>query len=158
MIKAKEKYNVFSKNCLDLIKQFEGFESHAYPDPQSGGEPYTIGYGFTRVNGRKVQPGDTMSRAEADELFKAIVKKYNDYVLHYVKVPLTQNQEDALTCFVFNIGPWKFKNSTALRRLNKGDYHGGIEAATWWVAPGTRVEKGLRKRRQAEKKLFLGQL
>jgi GH24 family phage-related lysozyme (muramidase) len=46
---------------VQLIAQFEGFVGHAYPDPASGGEPWTIGYGFTSLDGRPVQPGDTMA-------------------------------------------------------------------------------------------------
>jgi hypothetical protein len=48
-----------------LIAQFEGFVDHAYPDPASGGDPWTIGYGFTSLQDRPVQPGDTISEAEA---------------------------------------------------------------------------------------------
>ena len=48
---------------MRLIAEFEGFVAHAYPDPASGGEPWTIGYGYTTLEGRPVQPGDTISQA-----------------------------------------------------------------------------------------------
>ena len=49
--------------AVSLIAEFEGFVDHAYPDPASGGEPWTIGYGFTQLQGRAVRPGDTISRS-----------------------------------------------------------------------------------------------
>lgn len=148
---------MFTQNCAALIKAYEGFESKAYPDPLTKAEPYTIGYGFTKVDGKRVKLGDTMSREQADLMLNGVIQKYNDYVNRLVKVPLNQNQEDALTCFVFNIGPTKFKSSTALKRLNRSDYDGASIAMTWWINPGSNVEKGLRKRRQAEKDLFLAE-
>ena len=146
---------MFSNKCVALIKKWEGFSPVAYPDPQSGGAPWTIGYGFTTFKGRKVQPGDTMTSDEADAHFLIELTPYNIWVRSVVKVPLTQGQEDALTCWVFNIGPTKAKTSTAVRRLNQGDYQGAAQAMTWWISPGTRVERGLRRRRQEEQQLFV---
>jgi lysozyme len=36
-----------SEHGIALIKQREGFRSHAYPDPGSGGDPWTVGFGST---------------------------------------------------------------------------------------------------------------
>jgi hypothetical protein len=33
---------------IDLIKEFEGCELEAYPDPGTGGVPWTIGWGLCR--------------------------------------------------------------------------------------------------------------
>jgi lysozyme len=60
-------------DALKLIVEFEGFSDKAYPDPASGGVPWTIGYGFTRVNGQAVVPGQSLSRAEADQLLSTMV-------------------------------------------------------------------------------------
>ncbi|ECE2446340.1 lysozyme, partial [Salmonella enterica] len=41
------------------------------------------------------------------------------------------------------------------RKLNAGDYDGAAGEFMRWVSPGTEVEAGLRRRRQAERDLFL---
>jgi lysozyme len=139
---------------LAIIKRFEGFSAKAYPDPQSGDKPWTIGYGFTNLGGRPVDAGDVISREEADSRLPFVVQPYADWVLVNCRVPLSQGQLDALTSFTYNLGPTKVRASTAYRRLNNGDYWGCTEAMRWWISPGTRVERGLRLRREAEIKLF----
>ena len=148
---------MFSQKCIDIIKKYEGFSTTAYPDPKTRGAPWTIGYGFTTVKGRLVQKGDVMSVEEADEHFPLELAPYNLWVKANVKVPLNQNQEDALTCWVYNIGPTKAKKSTALKLLNAGEYEAAGRSMTLWISPGTRVERGLRKRRQEELALFLSE-
>jgi hypothetical protein len=66
--------------ALHLITEFEGFEEHAYPDPASGGDPWTIGYGFTRLHNQPVQPGDTISRQQADLLLDQGINSYADHL------------------------------------------------------------------------------
>lgn len=146
---------MFSNKCLQLTKRYEGFRAHAYPDPRTGGAPWTIGYGFTKVNGVPVKKGDVMTQERANELMHDAMVPFNKVVNDSVNVKLSQEQEDALSCFVYNVGPTTWLRSTARKRLNRGDYKGAIEAATWYISPGTRVEQGLKARRKAEKKLFL---
>ena len=52
-----------SQRGIDLIINFEGISLIAYPDPATGGDPWTIGYGHTGG----VKPGDTCTEAEALE-------------------------------------------------------------------------------------------
>src|SRR5690606_10277826 len=61
---------------IALIKRFEGCRLSAYPDPGSGGEPWTIGWGTTRIDGQPVRSGMTISQAQADELLRADVARY----------------------------------------------------------------------------------
>lgn len=144
---------VYSPNCVEIVKRFEGFRSKAYLD---GHSPFwSIGFGATTINGKYVKPGDTIDLHTAERMLLNQLVPFNVFLLQTVKVPLTQGQEDALTCWVYNLGPGKWKSSTALKKLNRGDYKGAIESASLWVSPGSKVEKGLRARRQAEKKLFL---
>lgn len=72
-----------------------------------------------------------------------------------VKVPLSQNQFDALVSFIFNLGSAKFEGSTLLKKLNAGDYAGAADEFGKWVNAGGRKLAGLVKRRAAEKALFL---
>lgn len=142
----KARYEV-SREGLDLIKSFEGFESEAYLCPAG---VWTIGYGHTRG----VKKGDIITEQEAEKRLKEDVKKAEDAVNKYVHVQLTQNQYDALVSFVYNVGEGNFENSTLLKKLNSGDYNGvRNEFGRWVYASGKRL-RGLEKRRVKEKALF----
>ena len=137
---------------LDLIKRFEGFSAKAYPDPAHGWKVPTIGYGTTAG----VKMGDTITKERAEELLREDVKRFEDQVLRLVKVPLTQGQFDALTSFVYNLGPGNLSNSTLLRLLNAGDYKGAAAQFDRWNKAGGKVLPGLVRRRAAERALFEG--
>lgn len=101
-----------SQTGLDLIKQHESFSPTVYICP--AGEP-TIGYGhvvlphesFTRIN-----------EQDAEEILRKDVAIAERCVNNAVKVPITQEQFDALVSFVFNVGCAAFLKSTMLRKLN----------------------------------------
>ncbi|ENA1166650.1 lysozyme, partial [Salmonella enterica] len=127
-----------------------------YPDPKTGGAPWTIGYGWTgKVDGKPVTPDTVIAQETADRLLKTGLVSYERDVSRLVKVKLTQGQFDALVSFVYNLGARAFSGSTLLRKLNAGDYDGAAGEFMRWVSPGTEVEAGLRRRRQAERDLFL---
>ncbi|MBB5519309.1 lysozyme [Amphiplicatus metriothermophilus] len=142
-----------SPNGVALIKRFEGLELEAYQDIAG---IWTIGYGHT---GPDVKPGMKITEAEAEALLKRDLKPREEAVERLVKVPLNQNEFDALVSFVYNVGIEAFRKSTALRRLNKGDRIGAAEALTWWnkatVGGVLREVAGLTRRRAAERALFL---
>jgi len=156
-----------SDKGLSLIKQSEGFRDKAYPDPATGGKPYTIGYGTTAYpSGMPVKLGDKVTEQQADIYLRNDVKKFEAEVSKAVKVKLTQGQFDALVSIVYNVGLGsKSKSgiiqlkdgspSTLLRKINAGDYAGAADEFMKWVSPGSSVEKGLRIRRAAERALFL---
>lgn len=139
-----------SQAGIDLIKQFEGLELTAYPDPGTGGEPWTIGYGHTGG----VKPGDTVTEAEAEELLRQDLEKFEDCVNAYVSVPITQSQFDALVSFAFNVGCGALKSSTLLRLLNNGDTEAAAAQFGRWNKAAGRVLAGLTRRRGAERDLF----
>ena len=85
------------------------------------------------------------------------LKEYESYVENMVTVDLTQEQFDALTVWVYNLGPTNFKNSTLLRKLNSGDYSAVPTEIKRWNKAGGKVLEGLVKRREAEAKMFEGQ-
>ena len=76
-------------------------------------------------------------------------------VLAYSRVPLNENQIDALTSFVYNVGQNAFANSTLLRKLNDGDFNGAADEFMKWIHAGGKVVQGLVNRRATEKELFL---
>ena len=152
---------------IELIKSFEGFRANAYPDPKSGGDPWTVGYGSTKFpSGRPVKKGDYVTPAQAEMYLREDVKKFAAMVDSAVSVELSQCQYDAMVSIVYNVGPGsKYKDgiirlkdgrpSTLLRKLNAKDYKGAADEFLRWVSPGSSVEAGLRRRRTAERNLFL---
>jgi len=136
----------------DLIKEAEGLELKAYLCPAN---VWTIGYGHT---GDDVWPGLVITLAEAEALLTKDLKRFEGYIDKYVKVPLTQNQFDALVSFVYNIGAQAFIESTLLKKLNAGDYEGAAAQFPRWNKAKGKVLAGLVKRREKELKLFKGEL
>ena len=147
-----------SAHAVNLIKQFEGFYSKAYLCPAG---KWTIGWGHTR----NVKPEDVCSKELAEIYLKEDLQEAARVVDYYVKVPLNQNQYDALTSFCFNVRPELFRTSTLLKKLNAGDYQGAADQFSRWLYGGdqngdkkiTKADAlpGLIKRRAAERALFL---
>jgi len=142
-----------SQRGLDLIKLFEGLELEAYLDAV---DIWTIGYGHTsRAGPPDVTPGMTITEAEAEEILRNDLRKFERDVSGAVRVDITQNMFDALVSLTYNIGPTNMRSSTFLRRLNSGDYEGAADAMLWWNKAGGQVLRGLQRRRAAERELFL---
>ena len=133
------------KGLLEIV-QHEGVKLSAYPDPASGGAPWTIGVGHTRG----VLPGTTCTYDQAMAWLRQDVVWAENAINRLVHVPLDQNQFDALVDFVFNVGEGQFEHSTLLRLLNNGDYEGADEQFQYWVYASGRVMPGLVARRHDE--------
>ncbi|MFK7073950.1 lysozyme, partial [Acinetobacter baumannii] len=117
---------------------------------------WTIGTGTTVYpNGVKVKKGDTCTAEQAKTYFKHDLAKFEKTVNESVTVPLNQNQFDALVSLTYNIGSGAFNNSTLLKKLNKRDYQGAADQFLVWNKAGGKVMKGLVRRREAERALFL---
>lgn len=145
-----------SNSGINLIKSFESLCLKAYPDPKTGGKPYTIGWGTTVYpSGMPVKATDVCTAAQAESYLKHDLARFEADVMKAVRVPLSQCQFDALVSFFYNLGYSKIKYSTMLKMLNAGNYSGAADQLLRWVSPGSAVEKGLRRRREAERKLFL---
>lgn len=135
---------------LALIKQFEGCVLTAYPDPGTGGDPWTIGYGHT---GSDVYRGLSITQQQAEDLLKRDLQRFEQEVCNLVKVSLTDNQFAALVSFDYNTG--SLSSSTLLRLLNASNYQGAADQFLQWTHAGNQVLPGLVSRRQAERRLFL---
>ena len=137
---------------IDFLHRWEGCFLKAYRDVKG---VWTIGYGHTSAAGNpRVTSGMVITQERADAIFKADLRKFEAYVDEWVKVPLTQNQYDALVSFVYNVGPGNFKGSTLLRKLNAKDYSGAADEFLKWNKSGGRFIQGLANRRAAERQLF----
>jgi lysozyme len=102
-----------------------------------------------------VQEGMEWTEEQAEESLKEEVISYCRYVEELVKVPLNQNQFDALTSWTYNLGPTNLKSSTMLKVLNDGNYDEVPEQIKKWNKAGGQVLNGLIKRRDAEAELFV---
>lgn len=138
-----------SQKGVDLIKSFEGLELKAYKDSVG---VTTIGYGST---GPHVSMGMTITKEQAEQLLKKDLERFERGVSDLVKVPLNQNQFDALVSFSFNLGLGNLKSSTLLKKLNASDYIGASKEFERWNRAGGKVLNGLTRRRIAERDLFL---
>ena len=137
-----------SQRGLDLIKRFEGLRLSAYWCPAG---VKTIGYGHTRG----VTMGMRITKPQANEFLLDDVALAERDIDELVKVPLSQNQFDALVDFVFNLGAEEFAESTLLKKLNARDYAGAANEFSKWVYSDHVKLPGLVKRRAAERELFL---
>jgi lysozyme len=140
-----------SENGKQLIISFEGIKLNAYKCP--AGVP-TIGVGNTFYkNGNKVKIGDKITLPQAMELFESLLPKYEKTVLDAIKVPLTQNQFDALVSFCWNCGSSK----TLFSMIN--NKHSEMNIVNWlcshYIMGGGKVLNGLVRRRKAEAVLFV---
>ena len=143
-----------SEKGLSMIERFEGCLLKA-SNKLDG--VWTIGYGQTgSYYGKRVRRGMTTTKAEAHAWLRDhSIKTYEDAVTQAVKVPLNQHQFDALVSFAYNVGVGALKQSTALRKLNAGDYAGAADALTMWTKCNGKVLAGLVRRRKEERALFL---
>jgi lysozyme len=133
---------------IDMIKKFEGFRAKAYRDVAG---IITIGYGTTKG----VKWGDVVTKEEAEKLMRSDIAIFSDGVRKAVNVDITQAQFDALVSFAYNVGLGAFNRSTMLKKLNNGDYDGAASELLRWNRAGGRVVAGLKRRREAEKAMFL---
>jgi lysozyme len=134
-----------SSNGRKLIQEFEGFSLTAYPDAAG----YSIGYGHYGA-----AKGQTITREEADKLFK------NDVVKYEVSVSLTtpvatQDQFDAMTSLTYNIGTAGFAKSTVAVRHNMKDYTGAADAFLMWNKSQGEILPVLDVRRKKERNIYL---
>ncbi|QPN66294.1 glycoside hydrolase family protein [Synechococcus sp. CBW1006] len=133
-----------------LLKTWEGCRLSAYPDPASGGDPWTIGYGHT---GAEVIPGLTITQEQAEAWLKQDVAEAAGAVDRLLSgVTLTARQRDALMSFCFNVGAGALERSTLRKRLLAGECPAVViaqELPRWHKGPNGPVE-GLKRRRAAE--------
>ena len=138
-----------SKNGINLIKEFEGLKLEAYKCPAG---IWTIGYGHT---GKNVFKGLKINQEEAEKFLINDLEIHSNYINKLIKIPINQNQFDALISLEYNIGYNAFKNSTLLKFLNEKKYNKAAEEFDKWVYSNKRKLNGLIKRRKKEKELFL---
>ena len=143
--------------CLAIVKEFEGCKLTAYPDPGTGGEPWTIGWGST---GPGIGPGTVWTQQKADDALLADLRQFHRSML--VVLPMAAewsgHRQAALTSFAYNVGIGALQESTLRQRLIRGEDPVQVvrEELPRWNRGGNGVMSGLVRRRAAEVALFTG--
>jgi GH24 family phage-related lysozyme (muramidase) len=156
-----------SEAGIALIKRFEGCARlrrdglvEAYPDPGTGGEPWTIGWGATgfddqsaAIHAARIGPGTVWTQAQCDARLASDLARYAAEVARALgDAPRTQAQFDALVSFHYNTGA--IATATLTKKHLAGDYDGAMREFARWNRAGGRVLKGLVRRRAEEARLY----
>lgn len=139
---------------IALVKEFEGLRLSAYRDSVG---VWTIGYGTTAAAGVGIEPkaGMTITKDDAEMYLRRGLEKFALQIRGHITAPITPNEFGAFLSLAYNIGPTAFKKSSALRKFNQGDKAGAANAILLWNKAGGKVLKGLQRRRDAERELFM---
>ncbi len=149
---------------IALIKRFEGCARlrtdglvEAYPDPGTGAEPWTIGWGATgrdSFSAGRICQNTVWTQGQCDERLAQDLVRYAAAVAEAIgSVPTTQAQFDALVSFHYNTGA--IARATLTRKHFAGDHQGAAREFARWNRAGGRVLKGLVRRRAAEAEMYL---
>lgn len=139
-----------------LIKPFEGYHVRlpdggckAYPDPATGGHPYTIGWGST---GPDVKPDTVWTEKQAADSLKSHVMYFMKGVV--VLSPSLLKAEPrriaAIISFCYNCGLGNYRISILRKRVNDEDWEGAAKEILKWDKAAGRKMRGLTRRRMAE--------
>jgi lysozyme len=137
-----------SRKGLELIKKHEGFSPEKYLCPAG---KLTIGYGHV------IQRGETFTKLTEKEALALLDQDADiaeNTVNNLVKVPLNQNQFDALVSLVYNWGSGHFLRSQILQKINNKDYIGAKMGFLKINKIKGKISHGLTNRRVAEVNLF----
>ena len=142
--------SLLSVGGIAHIQSSEGFHRTAYPDPGTGGAPWTICFGHT---GPEVYPGLTVSEEQCWVWFYEDVKVAEDAVRRRVTQPMKQGEYDSHVSFVYNVGEDQYRNSTLLRLFNHGNRAASCNQFPRWIYANKQVLNGLRTRRYREQSM-----
>ena len=139
-----------SDDGLSALAEREGIRLEAYRDTRG---IVTCGIGHTAAAGPPIpHMGDVWTREQVLAVFKADTAQFAFDLNALIKVPVNQQEFDALASLAFNIGDGTkgFAGSSVLHRLNAGDVEGAADAFLMWEDP-----PALKERRIAERAQFL---
>jgi lysozyme len=145
-----------SQRGAGFIARFEGCVLRMYNDPTNNA---TIGVGHLihlgPINGREpLEFRRGITRKRALQLLMGDADKAARSVRRLIKVPLNQQQLDALVSFTFNCGEGALASSTLRKRLNRREYAAVPAELNKWVFSAGKRLPGLVRRRKAEGALF----
>ena len=106
----------------------------------------------------RLKEGDNRvwSKEELVELFKVDIDSFERGVLRLSpNLVGHQSKFDAVVSFAYNAGLGNYQRSTIRMKVNRGDWDDAAHAFLMWTKAGGKEVKGLVRRRQAERALFL---
>lgn len=133
-----------------VVVHFEGEIRHGYRDP-IGIVTSCIGH-----TGEGAQLGRTYTHEECLAQLTADLAEHDAGLLACVKVNMPANVHAALLSWAFNVGVANACGSSAVRKVNAGDFQGGCAELLRWTMAGGRELEGLKRRRRAEYQLCMG--
>lgn len=137
---------------LSLIRKWEGLRLKPYKD--AVGIP-TIGYGHVMTKFERVKWFNGITKDQAEQLLIQDVAKRDGQLNELIPDGfLNQNQWDAVSCFVFNVGVLAFAASTMLKFIKTKSYKLVAGQFKRWVLAGGQKLPGLVSRRAEEAALF----
>ena len=140
-----------NEECVELLEHFEGFSEIAYLDTMAKPNVWTIGHGLTRG----VKEGDRITYEESVKRKLVEMNRHWNPLTSHIKVPINQDMCNAITAWAYNVGVGAARSSTLLRKLNQKDYDGAADELLRWNRAGGKVWRGLTRRRNAERNMFL---
>jgi lysozyme len=143
-----------SINAIELIKRFEGCRYNPYRDSVGF---WTVGYGHLIGDGKSLPSGYNriFTQKEIDDFLVNDLMHVESGISVLIRVPITQNQFDALCSFCYNLGVGTLQKSTLLKDINASLWGAAANDILKFHFAGGVSLPGLVKRRQAEHDLFI---
>jgi len=147
---------------LAIIKRFEGLGDGNADTPDL--EPYmdcvgipTLGWGSCwGLSGDRVTlDHPPITKDEAEFLLARELRQTENAIARLVRVPITSNQFSAVCSLVYNIGSGNFQRSSVRMQINRGSFVDASNEFWKWRRASGRILKGLVRRREAERRLFV---
>jgi GH24 family phage-related lysozyme (muramidase) len=159
--RIKASMSTISEDCVEFVAYFEGFPNDGKPYNDPVGH-CTIGFGHLihlgNCNAFDHQKWGQLTEKEAKQLLRQDLQEFAKGVQKLTTLwpQLDQHERDALISFAFNVGLGAYGDSTLLKKLNRGDKRGAADEFPRWVYASGQKLPGLVRRREAERKMFLG--
>lgn len=143
--------------AVELVKKWEGLhkvgkDGLIYPYVCPAGY-WTIGYGSTRdfAGNSVTSTTGPYTEAQCEELMLRELERCVRYAL-FMSPILQWNMDrlSAISSFIFNLGPGRYKASTLRKRINEQNYDEARKEIVRWVYAGGRRLAGLYARRKEE--------
>lgn len=155
-----------SENAIELIKFYEGKRNQPY---MCSALLHTIGYGHVlypeqarlKADERASYPlkpehNRVWDADEIDALLAEDLHRFEAGVLRLCPAAADNDSHfSALVSFSFNVGLGNLQSSTLRMKYNRGDYAGAADEFLKWRKSNGVVLRGLERRREAERALFL---
>jgi len=106
------------------------------------------------IGDQRVDYRSGITKVQAAQLLEQDLVPARQEVVRLVKVKLTPNQLDALTSFVWNVGPLALQDSDLLNKLNAGRYDEVPKELMKWDQVGGQPSPGLVAARKREVELW----